>query len=532
MSFLYDNAAVLAVAVVASLMGWLFGGARADVLMPVVPWLFVLMVDIVLCFPQHHAGERAYEARSRVWHALQRSPLFWTVLGFLVLLQIPFVNNGLCPRCDAALIADGIKAAPPISFLPFCVNRLDHLNTVCWFAIALTSVVAVHHCLTRRGKRMVLELIVWNGAALAILGFVQNAMGAPGPLWCEPQGQASRVEFFSTFGYPNMAGDYFVLLFGVAVALWRNRCEQLRLAKEGLDASSRDALAKRGQFWKAHYFLLPAGLFFFAAINTLSRASILLVSSLAVVFFAHTLTVILSRMGRARRVTVGVWSVLAFSVLIFFATVSMPEKFRREVKSLGTTTVLNRVTGKAQYHTTVATSLWKEHRLFGCGGWGYAHFCGPQMQKLGIDTRIMQENGGANVHNDYLQFLAEHGLVGFGVLVAVVIFLLLPVVRQWRTMVREMRFAKPKDLPPKPVQIFVLPAPAFFLQLTALTTLIHAFGDCPLRSCAVLTLFYVILAAIPGFMPKHGVDAAAPEVKSEHHHHHRHHHHRGLFHRH
>lgn len=531
MSFLYDNAAVMAVAIVASLMGWLFGGARGDLLLPVVPWLFVLMVDIVLCFPQHHIGERAYEARSRVWHTLQRSPIFWTIVGFLVLLLIPFVNNGLCPQCDAVLIADGVKAAPPVSFLPFCVDRLDHLNTVYWFAVALLSVIAVHHCLTRRGKRMVLELLVWNGAALAILGFVQNATGAVAPLWCAPLNGATGREFFSTFGYPNMAGDYFVLLFGIAVALWRNRCEQIRLAKEGLDPSSRDALAKRGQFWRTHYFLLPAGLFFFAAINTLSRASIVLVSTLAVIFFAHTLTVVLSRMGRARRFTVGVWSVLAFSVLIFFATVTMPERIRREVKSLGAATVLNRVTGKAQYHTTVATSLWKEHRLFGCGGWGYRHLCGPQMRKLGIDTRALQDVGGANVHNDYLQFLAEHGLAGFGALVAIVVMLLLPVVRQWRKMVLDTRFQKPKDLPPKPVQIFILPAPAFFLLLTVLATLIHAFGDCPLRSCAVLTLFYIVLAAIPGFMPKHGVDAAAPVFKEEHHHHHHHHHH-GLFHRH
>lgn len=525
MLFLYDNIAVIAVAAVASLMAWLFGGTRGDILLPVVPWVFVLMIDIVFFFPQRHRGERAYEARSRVWHEIKRSSVFLVSAGLLVVLLIPFVNNGLCPGCDAALIAQGVDPRPPVSFLPFCVNRIDHLNVVYWFAIALSSTVAVRYCLSRRGKRLVLELIVWNGAALAILGFLQGVSGAEGPFWSSLPGARTR-EFFSTFGYVNMAGDYFVLLFGIAVALWRDRCEHLRQENLGLDASSADSKKKHGRFWRTHYFLIPAMLFFVSAINTLSRAAILLAAVLAVLFFAHTLVVVLSRMDRARRFVVGVWSVLVFSMLIFFATVTMPEKIRHEVRTIGSSEVLDRVTGKAQYHTKVAFSLWKEHRLFGCGGWGYRHFCGSQMQKLKVDTHELQAVGGANVHNDYLQFLAEHGLVGFGALVAVAVLLVWPVVRRWRSMVRDARFMKPHDAPPRPVQIFALPAPVFFILLSALSSLVHAFGDCPFRSCAVLTLFFVSLAALPGFLPKHGETPVASNGADDkrHHHHHRHHH--------
>jgi hypothetical protein len=68
--------------------------------------------------------------------------------------------------------------------------------------------------------------------------------------------------------------------------------------------------------------------------------------------------------------------------------------------------------------------------------------------------------------------------------------------------VRSSRFKKPKDLPPKPVAVFVFPAPAFCLLMTVVATVIHGFGDCPLRSPAVLTLFFVSLAAIDGFLPR------------------------------
>ena len=504
MSFLYNNVAVIAVAVVASVVAWLFGGARGDLLLPVVPWLLLIMIEVIFCYPQRHHGETTYEARARVWYELKHSKIVRVACLFMGLLLVPFVNNGLCPDCDSALIAQGISAAPPIPFLPFCVRRLEHLNTILWFAVALTSAVAVHHCLTRRGKRLVLELIVWNGAALAALGFVQGAMGAPGPFWCRLADGSRTLDFFSSFGYPNMAGDYFTTLFVLAVALWRDRCEQLRREEAGRDPSelSGSDAKKHGRFWRRHYFLMPAVVFFFAALNTLSRAAIILVTALAVICFVHTLVVILSRMRRSRRVFVGVWSMVVFGLIVFFSAISMPNRMRKEVQTLDSVGVLDRVTGRAQYHGRVAPAIWRDHLLFGCGGWGYAHFSPIKMRELKISTRGLQSVGGANVHNDHLQFLAEHGLVGYGCLVTIVVLLLWPVVWQWRAMVKDLRFKKGKDLPPKPIAIFALPAPVFFILLAAVATAIHACSDCPLRSCAVLDLFFISLAALPGFMPK------------------------------
>ena len=514
MSFLYDNVAVIVVAAVASAVGWLFGGARGDLLLPVVPWLFVLMMEVIFFYPQRHRGETIYEARARVWHALKSSPLVWVSCGLFLLLLIPFVNNGLCTGCDAALIAQGLNPKPFAPFLPFCVNRLDHLNVVLWFAVVLPSAVAVSHSLTRRGKRLVVELIMWNGVAMAIFGFLQSATGASGPFWSLAADGRGGGMFFSAFGYPNMAGSYFTATFGLAVALWRDTCEQIRLEETKLDPSELSASdAKRyKRFWHRHYFLIPAVVLFFAALNTLSRAAIILVTTTALVYFAHTLVLILSRMRRARRVYVGVWSMVIFGLIIFFSIITMPEKMKKEVDALGTVEMLDRVTGKGAYHVQVATSIWKDHPFFGVGGWGYMHLCADKMKELEIPLQQLQTVGGANVHNDHLQFLAEHGLVGYGLMLALLVILIRPIVSQWRRMVQELRFKKGKDLPPKPIRIFALPAPVFFILVAMSAVLIHAFGDCPLRSCAVLDLLFVSIAALPGFMPK--------QLEGEHHHHH------------
>ena len=44
MSFLCNNVAAFAVAMVASVLVWLFGGTRGDLLKPVAPWLIVFLV--------------------------------------------------------------------------------------------------------------------------------------------------------------------------------------------------------------------------------------------------------------------------------------------------------------------------------------------------------------------------------------------------------------------------------------------------------------------------------------------------------
>ena len=427
----------------------------------------------------------------------------WIVVGFLLLLALPFVNNGLCVNCDAAEIAQGVSADPPVKFLPFCVSRIDHLNVFLWFATALPAMLIVRRSLEPRGKRLVLELAVWNGAALAALGFVQHAMDAPGPLWSEASGlvMGHVGDFFSTFGYPNMAGDYFTLLFGISVALWRYRAEEVNEEKKLKDITGGSSVRPR-KFWSAHYFLIPAAIFFYAALNTLSRAAILLVTSSAVIYFLHAFISYLAKLRRAQRVKAAAVGLLVVGAIVFAASLFAPEDLRREVDTLGTTEVLDRVTGRGQYHVRVATAIWREHKLFGVGGWGYVHFCLPMMTPEERDD--VQMVGGINVHNDYLQFLAEHGVVGFGALVTMVVLLVWPVGHVWRRMARKTRFMKPKDLPPKPVQIFVLPAPAFCLLVAITCTLVHAFGDCPLRSPAVLTLFFVTLAAMPGFLPEKG----------------------------
>ena len=527
MWFLYDSVGAISVAAVCAAFAWLFGGTIPSALTPTIPWLFAIMLEMALCFPQRHAGESTYEARARVWRKMKRDPLTWVVLGFIVMLLVPFVNKGMCPSCDyPAVKFDGVPESPPVPFIPFCVNRAEHLAVVMWFVPALMAMLAVRHSLLRRGKRIVIELIVWNGFALAIVGMVQSVMGAQGPLWCD-FGQA-KAYFFSTFGYPNMAGDYFTTLFGLSLALWRRKVDVANRESSGRggDPSSK---ANHKVFWNRHLMLVPAAVFFFSVMVTLSRGSIMLVVAMAMLGYMHALTCFLARQDKAKRVKTAAVNLVSLVLIATLFFVFMSDKVRaqiaqaktrdlvdgaaeqapqrlyaddleREMKSVDIYGILDRMSGQGQYHARVATAVWKSFPLFGCGGWGYKHFSVVKMTDE--EYAKIQSVGGANVHNDYLQFLAEHGAVGLALLVVMVVMLLWPIGRVWRAIVNSVRFLKPKEQPPRPIALFALPAPVFCILMTTVATLLHALADCPLRSPAVLSLFFVSLASIEGFLPK------------------------------
>ncbi len=528
MRFLSNNVAVIHVFLLVAAYVWLFGGTRAEFILPVIPWFAALLLEAMVCFPQRHEGETTYEARARVWHAMRKDPLVWVSCALTALLMIPFFNKGLCPVCDYPAIQAGTDPRPLIPFFPFCVDRLEHLNVVLWFVPSLAAAVATKHSLLKSGKRALLGLVVWNGMLLGVVGALQQMTGAQGPLWFDECKQS--VYFFSTFGYPNMAGAYFTLLFGIAIAMWRwSVGENTDGAKSGVVMSSVAAGAspsakgnaisegavhrhhhhrqhvvsgpkRHVQYVMKHLYLIPAVIFFACALDTLSRAAILLVTVLTIIYFLHAFVSSFAKMKKAKRVKAGAFLGLVLVLVALCGAIFTPENLHNEVSTLDTVAVLDRMTGKGQYHVRVATEIWKDNFLFGVGGWGYRHFCIQNMTDE--ELRTMQTSGGANVHNDYLQFLAEHGIVGFGLIVAIVVLLIWPIGSAWKALVQSVRFLPAKDQPPRPVQIFVLPAPVFCILLAGTAVFVHAFGDCPFRSPAVLSLFFVSLAAAEGFLPR------------------------------
>ncbi len=477
---------------------WLYGGSRADALVSVAPWLWAFLLEALLLMPQRRPHEDATMARMRMWRSLRRDPVLYLSLAFIAILVLPLMNVGLCTSCDYAAIAAGANPKPPMPWLPFCVNIKEHYGVLQWFVPVFTALLVCRNALTRSGKRLLMEMLVWNGAALAVFGFVQYALGAPSPLW--EVDDFNNTYFFSTFGYPNMGGAFFVMMFAFSIGIWQTRVKEV----DDMPPVEKTRSEFEKRLWRilhAHYPLIAAILNMFGAIFTLCRAGILLAGVVATLaFLYYFLRLLFARHERAKRVKQAAILCIGVVIMAFLVFIFAPKDFTSELNTVSSTAILERVSGKGQYHTRVATEVFKAYPIFGVGGWGYKHFCISFMTKE--ELKELQKVGGINVHNDYLQFLAEHGLVGGIILFSILMFLIVPLFRRWVSLYQVARFIKTKDAPPSPRALYSVPPGTFWIIIGNAALFVHCFGDCPMRSVAVLSTMFVSLASADGFLPR------------------------------
>jgi O-antigen ligase len=497
MDAFFRQVPVLLVFLTLSGAAWLNGGKLTGTMLPVIPWLWALLFEVMLFFPQRRPYEDPVSARRRVCHRLGRDPLLYVTLAFIFILVVPLLNRGLCPVCDYPEIMKGRSPDPSIPFAPFCVDLAEHFNVMLWFVPALTAMLTARHALSHSGKRMLMEMLVWNAAALAVLGFIQQSSGAEAPFWKKPP---LKGPFFSTFGYINMGGAYFAMMFAFAVGVWLTRvAEVAKLPPIDKGLSIAQQLVSR--LIRAHYPLIPAALIMYAVLATLCRAAMLCMIVLAALaFLYYECSLFFARSDRAKNMKKVAIGLVGGTLVVISMFIFGPKDWTRELDTVTSHALLDRVTGKAQYHSRVAMEMFRDHPLFGVGGWGYRHLCTTYMTN--DEMKGLQTVGGANVHNDYLQFLCEHGLVGLGLLVVIVLLLVSPIFRRWVVIYRASRFLCAEALPPRPRALYCLPAGTLWIMLGNVALLICASGDSPMRSLSVLSAFFVSLAAADGYLPR------------------------------
>ncbi|MCR5753155.1 MAG: O-antigen ligase family protein [Kiritimatiellae bacterium] len=428
--------------------------------------------------PQLHTGEGRLEAMRRVAIESVFDPFAYAALATLALLVVPLYNVALCPGCDAAAIAAGANPLPPFRWLPFCVNTAEHESVLRWFATAFATAFALRRALVLKWKRVAFETIVWNSAALSVYGFAKLISAGADP-----------DHSFAVFGYANHGGAFFELSLAMAYGLWGSRITAKSQESEEAAPSAHPILSR-------HYPVFAVALCLFGCIATLCRAAMLFAVAFSVIFFVYIFVASMSGRRQVHRVK-GLSGVLILIAVVLSVMIYAPPEVADEFMTLTTRGIADRASGKGQYHERVAAAMMRDFPLFGVGGWGYRHFCQSYMtkkEKIGL-----QSVGGANVHNDYLQFSAEHGIVGFALIAAVFLLLSRSVWRGWASTYEHFRFARTERTPVSPQAVYAVDPAVFFAVVGVLAILLHALGDCPLRSPPVLTVLFASLASVPGY---------------------------------
>lgn len=437
---------------------WVRGGTHSGWQTPML-WLALAAWAVYLLAPGLTPIAAAWQPRSvaaRLRERLgrvARDPVFYVALAFLALVLVQWFNAGRALRFDYE--ANRWLLLPPrIPWLPSAVLAPEAREMWVWFFPAFTVLLLVRSGLrTRAAVMRLFHLLLGNAVLLVAFGLVQYFSGTDRIYWTTPL----QGHFFAGFGYSNHAASYFLLCLALGMGL---------VTHAVVRAFPQRPRARA---------LIGAGaacmLLFVAAHLTLSRAAVVMA-----------------------------WSVLAVGVAWFvvmgWALISPPARLTAlaGLAALGLTAgCLVNWTGHArlarfaeslsetraghEYHVrgwqyTSALKLWRDYPWFGSGGWGYRHLAGHYMEH-GQYAQLAQE-GRANVHNDILQFLAEFGAVGTGLLVAAV-GLCAPRVRARRLMAT-------------PLTLFVLFGAACVLAQSLL--------DLPFRSPAVLWFWFALVAGV------------------------------------
>jgi len=470
---------------------WIEGGTRADLLLPVIPWLSAFVLEWLLVFPQAKSAETLAEARLRVWRSLARDPLTYIALVFFVVLLMPLFNVAQAPVFD---VAHNVwkNFAPPVRWLPSCVDPSGHAVLLLWFPPALVGALAARHGLLKKSKRALLEFVCWNSAALSVLGFVQIGMGTNKILGLTPM----EGYFFSTFGYPNFAGAFFTLSTALSLGVW------LQMVSDKLGASlGTSASAHEDDSWLwVNRLLVPMAFNFLGALGSLSRAAILLSGLVLLTISLYGFLCLWKNLSSGFRVTL-VASVFAIVMIVVasFAIFKF-DGLKHEINDISYSAIVQRVSGKGLYHARIAKEIFRDHPVFGVGGWGYPMY---QLQYLTPeDKNNMQIGGGANVHNDTLQFLAEQGTVGFGLILLSALCLIIPVLVQ----AVRLSFAKIASNSDAETSTKVsgwrrVPLVLTCVIIGAGATVCHSLGDLPFRDPAVLLIWTLSWICVLGWVP-------------------------------
>lgn len=353
-----------------SLLAWIFFFAQ-----PATPWL---------------------PPRPRRMNKLLRDPALWCALLFLAYLIVQFLNSGRMRVPDFE--TNGWSYSPPRwPGFPWSVSRDESLEMIHWFTPVLTVFLILKHAWSAIPFRDFLNLVCLNGYLNALLSFVHLYLG-----WERMYNfQRFGKDVYGSFGYPNHGAIYFILLFALSLGLF--------LREVFSEASERHLPT----LWLN---VVWTPIFFIAASLSTSRSGILGPWLILLLTMGSLAVIAFPRLHPVQRIYGVLGGLLTIAFFVASFVLAAKPVHLRELKSATVhLNIFTEIEGRF-FQIESAFRMWLDHPWFGVGGWGYRYFVAEYLPRE--QWRLLGK-GKANVHNDLVQFLAEFGLVGFGLLAAV-----------------------------------------------------------------------------------------------------------------
>lgn len=414
---------------------------------------------VVSLLPRDYDGEYSPDRTFRLhtFPRLLHFPCFWIGLIFLGYVACQALNPAWI-RATAGPYW-WVAQIPHIDWLPSSVSApFEKMNA--WRLLAFWGGAWALGCalwigLTRRvAAQAVLIVLIINGCILAIIGILQKISGAKEILWFI---KAPASYFVSTFVYKNHGGAYFNIILVVCVGfmVWHYVRSLRRLERSS-----------------------PAPVFAFASIvlaslvfMSVSRTSMLLLAAFALV----GIIVGISWRSRERDANANpavtgslvVGAIVLITIAISYLNL---DDSIAQIKRLAAEDKQSSIEARVEARKATL-ELFEAEPLTGWGAGSFRHVFPmvqrnhPSIMKVGNRPLFWD-----HAHNDYVQYLAELGVIGFALPVLALLWMVIKLCR-----------------------VGALRSPAFVLMLVGLgLPLAHAWVDFPLSNCAIFTTYVAV----------------------------------------
>lgn len=437
-------------------------------------WLSLMLLECSFWMPSVRSGEDFQDARKRVAGSLIWDPLFYIgiIVGCLLLIQ---ALNGGCslkylPDADIWKMGD-----PPQPWLPFAVRPA---SAVYWFSVLLavfSVVLVVRNVLGASAKRVALRLTACFSGVCAIAGSIY-ALQVP---------EADTAAFFNS---------QVVHAAGLNFAFW---------SLIGIGLFADDAAHKKETgLWSyvVGGFCNFFGMLIYAEPMVMAISSILFLIVLIVSLVSLRWSIAMGQV--LKHIVVGIILIGAIAGSLFYVFRTNP--VTRKIETLKSfDTYVATYTATRPQRAKAAISVFMDHAWCGVGVEGYGEFVGFFVKSDAEWKAFKQEK--PFVLNDYLQLLAEGGVLGVTLALAMLVVLLMPLfVHQRERMILDQEakraVANHTHGPSKERADPVSPVVTAGVFGVCLLGVAGGFGS-PLRFPAVLISLAFVLAELPAFLP-------------------------------
>lgn len=429
-------------------------------------WLSLLAAESLLLLPTVFKDESIGEARKRVFRSLEGDAFTYVGMLLAIVGLIQWLNSGC--TLEYLVDADIWKfSMPPVEWLPYSIKPEPALEFLSVVVILFSGCLLIRNGLGKGGKRFFLDA--------ATVGSGMIALFAAFTCLAEPTGTFARWVEEPEACNP---GTFFAFWF------------LMGLGRDLSSSRSSSSPLKAALWWCFSFVGNLTGLVLF---NT--GIGVVVYGGLGVLLIVYRMVILVvqhASLSKQFRFLVGVFfslSLVGGSVKFLFPPTFVVSK----VKNVMSASVIEEMSASRQFRMNAAFKIWEDVPWTGVGAQGFSQYLGTVIE--GSDWKLAKADK-QYVWNDAFQFLCEWGVIGVGILVAIIITMLIPLFIRLRNIFGRSSGGGSALETFLSFDDYVVPTVVVIVSMVA-----YGWFSSPFQSRALFISWFFVLAVFPGLLP-------------------------------